>query len=369
MNVRAAMLVFACTLVACGCGASSGLRIENSGQTVRTVAPAGAQPHVRSLAAVTFVSDRRGWAAGTGSIIATANGGRTWTEQYHGPADIRSLDFTDERNGWAVAAGSLLRTTDGGTTWEPAGEPPGRVVTDVDFVSPTRGWGLAVKSGTRPAFGDLVTTIDGGERWFVTRQYAGSSICSSGSALVLGAGSKVARSVDGGVSWTALFDAPRPHNNPWMGAIVQCAGSSIWALFEGGAAAGSQGYVVYTSSDAGASWRPVVVAPILAGSVPAYRGVVRLDAYAGPFAAVSPAEAVFLGQCPACTPQHVMVLRTGDGGAHWDRHVINGFVPTGLAFADARHGWMTTQLGYPGRRAAILATSDGGRTWRRIYPR
>jgi hypothetical protein len=152
--------------------------------------------------------------------------------------------------------------------------------------------------------------------------------------------------------------------------MVQCAGpSSIWVLFLGGSAAGSQGYAAYTSSDAGASWRPVVVAPILAGSDPAFRGVAQLDAYPGPFDAVSSAEAVFLGQCPACDPQHVMVLRTEDGGAHWQRHAIGGFVPTGLAFADAEHGWMTTQLGgYPSRPAAILATSDGGRTWHRVFP-
>jgi hypothetical protein len=123
------------------------------------------------------------------------------------------------------------------------------------------------------------------------------------------------------------------------------------------------------SSDAGASWRPVIVAPILAGSEPAFRGVARLDAYPGPFAAVTPSEAVFLGQCPACDPQHVMVLRTEDGGTRWQRHVIGGFVPTGLAFADADHGWMTTQLGgYPGRHSAILATTDGGRTWHPVYP-
>ena len=108
---------------------------------------------------------------------------------------------------------------------------------------------------------------------------------------------------------------------------------------------------------------------VRAGSDPAFHGVAQLDAYPGPFAAVSPSEAVFLGQCPACDPQHVTVLRTEDGGTSWERHVINGFVPTGLAFADAEHGWMTTQLGgYPGRHAAILATTDGGRSWHPVYP-
>ncbi|HEX2378186.1 MAG TPA: YCF48-related protein [Gaiellales bacterium] len=368
MKARALTLALGGALVASGCGASSGLRVENSGGTVPVTRPATSTVHVRSLDAVAFPSATHGWAAGQGAIIATTDGGRTWTEQYRGSAAVHSLDFTDDRNGWAVGEVSLLRTIDGGATWEQAGEPTGRVLTSVDFVSPTRGWGIAVKEPAGPSLGDVVGTTDGGMTWSVVRPSAANSLCTSGSTLIAGAGSQVERSGDGGSTWTTLFDASNART-PWFGTTVECAGSSIWALFQGGAAAGSQGYAAYASPDAGASWKPVVVAPILAGSDPAFHGVAQLDNYAGPFAAVTPSEAVFLGQCPACDPQHVMVLRTQDGGAQWERHVINGFVPTGVAFADSGHGWMTTQLGgYPGRHAAILATTDGGRTWHPVFP-
>jgi photosystem II stability/assembly factor-like uncharacterized protein len=368
MKVRALTFALGCTLVASGCGAASGLRVENSGGTVAVTHPAGSAPRVKSLDAVAFPTATNGWAAGQGAIIATADGGRTWTEQYRGPADIRMLDFTDERSGWAVAAGTLLRTTDGGATWEEAGEPAGRVLTGVHFVSPMQGWGTAATGTEAPALDDLVRTTDGGMTWSAVRPNGANSVCTSGSTLIAGAGSQVLASSDEGATWTSLLDASNART-PWFGATVACAGSSIWVLFQGGAAAGSQGYAAYASPDAGASWKPVVVAPILAGSDPAFHGVAQLDNYAGPFAAVTPAEAVFLGQCPACDPQHVMVLETEDGGSSWARHVINGFVPTGLAFADARHGWMTTQLGgYPGRHAAILATTDGGRTWHPVFP-
>jgi photosystem II stability/assembly factor-like uncharacterized protein len=369
MRIRAAALALACALVGAGCGASAGLRVENSGRTVGVTSSTIPAPRVPSLDAIAFPTDARGWAAGKGRIIATADGGRTWTEQYRGPADIRALDFTDDRDGWALASASLLRTTDGGATWSEAGEAPGSLLTAVDFVSATQGWGIAAKAADGSLLGDLVHTDDGGVTWSLVGDATANSVCASGRTLVAGAGSRVLRSTDGGATWTPLFDASSARD-PWMGALVQCAGpSSIWVLLQGGAAAGSQGYAVYASSDAGSSWRPVVVAPILAGSDPAFHGLAQLDAYAGPFAAVTPAEAVFLGQCPACDPQHVTVLRTQDGGTSWQRHVINGFVPTGLAFADAAHGWMTTQLGgYPGRHAAILATTDGGRTWRAVYP-
>ncbi len=369
--MRGLAIGVACALLAAGCGESSGLQVENGGHSVQVTHATGPQPRVKSLAAVAFVSRTRGWAAGTNAIIATADGGRTWTQQFSGQADITALDFADERDGWALATESLLRTTDGGASWERAGEPSGRVLTSVDFVDSRVGWGVATLTGVIEApytGGAVVHTTDGGETWAAIGSIDADSVCGSGPALIAGAGSRVLRSADGGATWTPLFDASNSHSN-WMGATVQCAGSSIWALFLGDSAAGSQGYAAYASADAGATWRPVVVAPILAGSDPAFHGIAQLDAYAGPFAAVTPSEAVFLGQCPACDPQHVTVLRTQDGGTSWQRHVINGFVPTGLAFADADHGWMTTQLGgYPGRHAAILATSDGGRWWHPVFP-
>jgi hypothetical protein len=132
---------------------------------------------------------------------------------------------------------------------------------------------------------------------------------------------------------------------------------------------GSQAYAAYTSSDGGVGWQPVVVAQALAGAHRGFPGVTALDAYSGPFAATSASHAVFLGQCPACDPQRVTVLRTANGGAAWQRHLIAGFVPTGLAFAGADHGWMTTRIGgIEATRSAILATTDGGRSWHPVYP-
>jgi len=179
----------------------------------------------------------------------------------------------------------------------------------------------------------------------------------------------VLQSTDGGRTWSTLLDAGS-RVAQWFSATVQCPDlQSIWVLFQGGSGAGSQGYAAYTSGDDGVGWQPVVVAPVLAGSDPTFKGVTQLDSYPGPFAATSASHAVFLGQCPACDPQHVTVLHTQNAGAAWDRHQIAGFVPTGLAFADAQHGWMTTLIGgLEGTRSAVLATGDGGRSWHPVYP-
>src|SRR5207253_1139431 len=101
---------------------------------------AATAPTPPRLTAVRFVDARHGWAAGPGAILATGDGGRTWSRQYRGGAAFRSLEFVDTRHGWAVAGRKLLRTSDGGETWVAAGEPP-RPLERVDFVTPSLGWG------------------------------------------------------------------------------------------------------------------------------------------------------------------------------------------------------------------------------------
>jgi len=368
MKAFAAVLVV--SLVTAGCGASTGLQVANSGRTTPVTTATTTQPRVSRLDAVAFPSTTRGWAAGSGAIIATSDRGLNWTRQYRGGADIEALDFVDTRHGWAVAKQSLLRTNDGGAEWSRAAEPNGLLLTSVDFVSADQGWGIALPPGsvTDPVPGALVRTADGGAHWSVVKTAVADSVCVSGDTLVAGSGSKVLQSTDGGRTWSTLLDAGS-RVAQWFSATVQCPDlQSIWVLFQGGGAAGSEGYAAYASRDDGVGWQPVVVSPILVGSDPAFKGVTPLDAYSGPFAATSATHAVFLGQCPACAPR-VTVLRTEDGGASWDRHQIAGFVPTGLAFADAEHGWMTTQIGgLEGTRSAILATSDGGRSWHPVYP-
>jgi photosystem II stability/assembly factor-like uncharacterized protein len=370
--MRAFAIALAVALLSAGCGASAGLQVANSGRTTPVSSASVTQPKVGQLDAVAFPTTANGWAAGRGAIIATSDGGANWTQQYRGGADIRALDFVDARHGCAVASSSLLRTSDGGATWSPAAEPEGLVLTSVDFVSADQGWGIALpaRSVGAPVLGTLVSTGDGGASWSVVKTAVADSVCVSGGTLIAGAGPKVQASADGGRSWSTLLDAGGNPISQWFTATVQCPDlRSIWVMFQGGAAAGSQGYAAYTSGDGGVGWQPVVVAPMLAGSDPIFKGVTPLDSYPGPCLATSASEAVFLGQCPACDPQHVMVLRTEDGGANWDRHVIDGFVPTGLAFADAAHGWMTTLIGgLEARRSAILATSDGGRSWHPVFP-
>src|SRR5215470_12244769 len=76
------------------------------------------------LRSVTLASDStRAWAVGAGgTILATTDGGKTWTPQTSGvAAALWSVHFHAEgQRGWAVGeGGTILATTDGGKTWTP----------------------------------------------------------------------------------------------------------------------------------------------------------------------------------------------------------------------------------------------------------
>jgi IPT/TIG domain len=74
-----------------------------------------------------------------GTILATMNGGLTWSAQSSGSAAyLNAVAFTDAAHGWAVGgAGTILATTNGGfdpvipkvTSFTPAAGPVGTVVT------------------------------------------------------------------------------------------------------------------------------------------------------------------------------------------------------------------------------------------------
>ena len=116
---------------------------------------------------VFFVDAETGWACGRregpgdeGFIVATRDGGRTWSVQVGGPAAparaIARLFFVDATHGWATQSdGTMLRTTDG-SSWAPAGEvrAPGPFV----FISAGKGFLL-------DAHLNIQMTADGGDTW------------------------------------------------------------------------------------------------------------------------------------------------------------------------------------------------------------
>ncbi|HUP69821.1 MAG TPA: hypothetical protein VM142_08395 [Acidimicrobiales bacterium] len=113
-----------------------------------------------------------------GAIVATTDGGATWTTQVPSPSlvgtgDLYGAWFADHANGWAVGdGGKILATADGGRTWAPQN---GTVVApipsfaSVAFANRSRGWAVSCLSNTvlncDSGSGVIVTTADGGRTW------------------------------------------------------------------------------------------------------------------------------------------------------------------------------------------------------------
>lgn len=134
---------------------------------------------VRSaLTAVSFADERHGWAVGhDAAIVATADGGRTWTLQHFQPAlekPLLDVLFLDLRRGLAIGAfGLILGTQDGGATWSELRVP----AIDADE--------LNLHSLTRLANDDLLITgeqgrlllsTDQGATWTALRSPVGGTV-------------------------------------------------------------------------------------------------------------------------------------------------------------------------------------------------
>jgi photosystem II stability/assembly factor-like uncharacterized protein len=202
-------------------------------------------PAAPMLAAVSFVDAKHGWAVGHDSVIlATTDGGDTWAKQFSAESEQRPLLdvlFLDASNGFAVGAyGAFFETADGGKTWNSRQllPPP-----------PAPARGKAPASG-RGAAAEEQSDED--------RHLNGIIKLADGKLLVVGEAGKMARSSDGGKTWSRV---EAPYKGSYFGAVQAQDGSVI--VF------GLRGRIY--RADAGLkSWKQIennTVATLMGGSV------------------------------------------------------------------------------------------------------
>lgn len=332
-----------------------------------------------------FVSPARGWAVSQGAILATTDGGAHWTTQLSGKLNLTSVDFISGQDGWAAGTGSLLVTTDGGAHWAALPEPC-PVIRSVHFTSPASGVavaGGANAGGVNPevpvAGGVLLATSDGGRSWHRLAAPANAQTACFSDARHgwLGAGGRLYRTADGGGHWTALTSTDgAPGSGDPAAMSVECASDgTAWALRTGPGAAMSQDpHVGFHADQSGATAIFAEQYFQSPGSGPAARSP---GSDAGPFSAIDSATAAFVDWCSAC----------GYGTAPWDIAAKSGTAlakegnvgaityPQAASFLSAQAGWVAgTETVYPSSGAGktksqerIVATSDGGRTWKVEY--
>jgi photosystem II stability/assembly factor-like uncharacterized protein len=194
--------------------------------------------------AIAFVDATRGFAAATGRIFQTLDGGVSWKLVAEDGRGVNQLYFVDADHGFAVGSGGLfLRTVDGGQTWTPHAltNPP------IDFRSircaTTQLCVLVNVNG-----GTLVRTTNAGETLGTvitpsTDPVFAAAFASPTVVSAAGANGTTVRSADGGATF-----APIGGRLPGSYAAIRAGGVPRAAF-----AAGRAGALAKTL-DGGASW-------------------------------------------------------------------------------------------------------------------
>ena len=166
-----------------------------------------------------FLDHDRGWMSGLSSLMKTFDGGESWTRvtipiEPGVAVHLRDACFTDSRNGWVVGEnGTILATTNGGETWtrqsngvplptprprqvvhkqhgldtlpDFEGPAPGLELMAVRFRDASHGWTV----GFFPWEGRSVVlrTVDGGATWVEEARVPGEELRS----LFIGPGGRV----------------------------------------------------------------------------------------------------------------------------------------------------------------------------------
>jgi hypothetical protein len=224
--------------------------------------PCIAYPHQEKLYddlfSVVFTNEKDGWACGRcGTILHTADGGKTWARQNSGTQfTLSSISFVDPQNGWTVGdEGTILHTADGGKTWDKQKSPISYYLMKVYFATLLKGWIVTERT-------TVLFTDDGGKTWI--KQFSGEdyilkaiSFCDALNGWAVGEYGYIYHTSNGGVTWekqAGMFRISRETGEIVGGTflfdVVAVNPKTAWAV-------GIDGYVTKTL-DGGRTWKPVV---------------------------------------------------------------------------------------------------------------
>lgn len=195
-----------------------------------------------------------------GYIVLSDDEGKSWRRAKAPPAPLlTAVDFVDEKKGWAVGHDSvILATTDGGETWSQQFSAPAenRPLLDVTFLDASTGYAIG-------AYSAFYETSDGGRNWAPRKVIAEDKHLNAfvrlpeGRMLILGEAGALLLSTDAGRTWSTVAS---PYRGSLFGGVVANDGAVV--------AFGLRGHI-YRSADAGKTWKPIdnaSTATLLGGS-------------------------------------------------------------------------------------------------------
>jgi photosystem II stability/assembly factor-like uncharacterized protein len=233
----------------------------------------GTTASLRGLAAV---SDKIGWASGTGgTYLLTVDGGATWTaKQVPGAEalDFRDVHALDAETAWLLSAGPgeksrIYHTIDGGRSWTLQFTNPDAAgfFDAIAFWDARRGMVLGDPIAGHFAF---FVTDDGGDHWRRSPSPAAfpneGAFAASGTCLIITGrrdawfatgGARIFHSSDGGATWNAT-QAPIRHDSPSAGIFSVAMRDTRRGVAVGGdyKKPGEDLHNVAITSDGGRTW-------------------------------------------------------------------------------------------------------------------
>jgi photosystem II stability/assembly factor-like uncharacterized protein len=162
---------------------------------------------IRSLAFVSptngFIGTSDAYAAPSGTICATTDGGQSWEPVFNTNGGIYNIDFNGA-NGVATGRfGVNYWTNDYGATWHPgSSDVPNAMLYRTTFTSATTGFAVATMSATE---GAILQTTDAGHTWTTIKSVPAGlqGIASNGNGTITAVGfnGAIVESTDGGATW------------------------------------------------------------------------------------------------------------------------------------------------------------------------
>ncbi|MGH9223853.1 MAG: WD40/YVTN/BNR-like repeat-containing protein, partial [Acidimicrobiales bacterium] len=266
-------------------------------------------------------------AVGTlGTIIATVDGGSTWSEQAasvkvddDGVKELlNAVSFPDPQRGYAVGlAGTILATSDGGATWVTQQPPP-----PLEYEGQRVEWA-----------------------------FRGVSFADQSVGYITGGPGGILKTANGGATWEAFADARFGQ----LMAVTSIDATNGHAVGWSGQVKDGIPFVTVATADAGRTWEP-------------RPGQFRSDVSPLNFNAVAFSDPMH----GHAVGDEGRIVATADGGKTWALQRGGAIeILTGVAFTDARRGLAVGTVNFTTgeQKAVVFATDDGGQSWvSRIVP-
>jgi photosystem II stability/assembly factor-like uncharacterized protein len=309
-------------------------------------------------------------AASTSAPTSGGPGPAIVASTYHGAFAPHGIAFTSATSGLTAGdSGATDRavvgtTSDGGRTWKLASlDRPGLL--DVAAAG-GRAWVVmgCAPDGPSDCVPSLLRSGDGGATWHALpgaayvapafRDHEHGWAIDQASLSTTGRATIVATD-DGGLHWRPLA-APCPPGPEAPSRVGLFADGKGWVICAGDGAAGSQGKAILATVDGGAHWQALSFVGFEGGGIGGLPlgGIIET-------AGIVPATTGLLGTSHGS-------FRTTDGGRSWqeigfgdpESHVIDA-----ISLLDGHTGFILLRE-FDVAREALLATADGGVTWRRV---